>query len=331
MLKMAFYTMVHEEFNLSGEIEMLTIFSTPKPFRGHIATIQRNAIKSWTLLHPECEVILIGDDEGTAEVAREFGIRHEPEVLRNEYGTPYLNHIFDRAHEMARHGLLCYVNCDIILMKDFIKAVNQVSLWREVFLMVGGRWDVDITEPWDFEQPNWEEGLRTFVLQKGKRRPPGMIDFFVFPQGIYYKNMAPFLIGRPFWDNWMIWKTRSLKIPVVDISSAVIAVHQNHDYSHHPGGEKGYLHGKETMHNYELLGGWLHIYSMDDATHRLTSKGMKRNFTHWFIMIRRMVAYGSNFIWFKILGITRPVRDLMGLRKMNLNRFISKIKLIMGR
>ena len=41
---------------------MITIFSTPKPFRGHIGVIQRNALKSWTLLHPDVEMILFGDE-----------------------------------------------------------------------------------------------------------------------------------------------------------------------------------------------------------------------------------------------------------------------------
>src|SRR5437773_1932544 len=66
---------------------MLTIFSTPKPFEGHSNVIQRNAIKSWTLLHPEVEVILFGDEEGTAEACRDLAIHHEPQVIRNEYGT----------------------------------------------------------------------------------------------------------------------------------------------------------------------------------------------------------------------------------------------------
>ena len=55
---------------------MLTLFSTPKPFRGHIAVIQTNAIRSWLELEPACEVILFGDEEGTAEVAAAF--RPEP-------------------------------------------------------------------------------------------------------------------------------------------------------------------------------------------------------------------------------------------------------------
>jgi len=61
---------------------MLTLFSTPKPFHGHIGVIQRNALKSWTVLHPDVEVILFGDDEGAADACRELGLRHEPYVER---------------------------------------------------------------------------------------------------------------------------------------------------------------------------------------------------------------------------------------------------------
>ena len=51
---------------------MLTIFSTPKPFQGHIGVIQRNAIGSWKQLHPDVEIVLFGDDEGAAEVVVQF-------------------------------------------------------------------------------------------------------------------------------------------------------------------------------------------------------------------------------------------------------------------
>jgi len=51
---------------------LITLFSAPKPYTDpHIATIQRNAIKSWTLLS-DVEVLLIGDEKGVAEVADEL-------------------------------------------------------------------------------------------------------------------------------------------------------------------------------------------------------------------------------------------------------------------
>jgi hypothetical protein len=255
---------------------MLTIFTTPKPFRGPESITQRNAIKSWTLLDPRAEVILFGDEEGSTEVAREFGLRHENKVLRNEHGTKYLNYFFERAQEISKHDLLCYVNCDIILMSDFARAVDQMTSWRERCLMVGRRWDVEVTRPLDFSQGGWEEQLRTLVLQTGKRRPVEWIDYFVFQRGTY-TDMPPFVIGRVGWDNWLLWRARRLRVPLLDASSVVMAVHQNHDYSYHPEGEEGVWKGTEAQRNYDLTGGWTHLYFISDATHRLTSSGVKRN------------------------------------------------------
>ena len=62
---------------------MITVFSTLKPFRGHIGVIQRNALQSWARLHEDVDVVLFGDDEGTAEAARDMGFRHVPAVPRN--------------------------------------------------------------------------------------------------------------------------------------------------------------------------------------------------------------------------------------------------------
>ena len=49
-----------------------TIFACPKSFNGANAVMQVNAIKSWTLLKPQPENILFGDEEGIAEAAKKF-------------------------------------------------------------------------------------------------------------------------------------------------------------------------------------------------------------------------------------------------------------------
>ena len=151
---------------------MLTIFSTPKPFIGHSNVIQRNALKSWTLLHPDVDVILFGDEEGAAMACRDLGVRHEPQVRRNELGTKYLDYLFKRAREMSPHKFLCYSNCDIMLTPDFEQALEIVAKAHTEFLMVGRRWDTDITEPWDFTQPDWARRLRSLALLTGKQNGP---------------------------------------------------------------------------------------------------------------------------------------------------------------
>ncbi len=293
---------------------MLTIFSTPKPFRGHSDIIQRNAIKSWTLLHPEIEIILIGDEYGAAEVAREFGIRHEPEVRRHQKGPKYLDFIFNRACELASKHTLCYVNCDIVLMSDFRRAVELVTAGREPFLMVGRRWDTDVREPLDFSASDWEQRLHARALH-GLERHPIWIDYFVFSRDLYYRKMPPFVIGRPGWDPWIIWHARHSNARVIDASPSVIAVHQNHDYSYHPQGAKGVGEDSLAKRNYQLLGGWRHRYTTDHATERVTPAGVRPTRRYRYMPLKHHLAYGATEVWFSALDLTRPVRHPLGLRK----------------
>src|SRR5271156_3070924 len=130
---------------------MLTIFSTPKPFHGHIGVIQRNAIGSWKQLTPTPQIILFGDSEGTKEISAEFGLEHVPHVESNEFGTPYLRSLVEKAEASARYGLLCCINADIILTAGFEQAARQVSAKMSSFLMVGRRMNIRIDEPIRFD------------------------------------------------------------------------------------------------------------------------------------------------------------------------------------
>lgn len=250
----------------------ITLFAVPKPFRGHIGIIQRNAIRSWTLLDPRPEIILLGDEEGIAEAAAELGVRHVPELARNEFGTPLLNDVFEKAGRLASSDLLAYVNADIILLEDFPAAVRRVHRWRRRSLMIGKRRDVNIVEPWNFERSSWQADLRSRVFASSTQRSEWYLDYFVFPRDLY-AEIPPLAIGRTAWDNWLVWQARQIKAAVVDTTPAVLAVHQNHDYSHHPGGEHGVWEGDEAKRNLQLAGGEKHCFNSDDATHRLTSGG----------------------------------------------------------
>ena len=294
---------------------MITIFSTPKPFAGHNGIIQRNAIKSWTLLHPEVEVILFGDEDGAAEVCREYGIRHEPEVRRHEKGPKYLDYFFDRAQEIARHNVLCYVNCDIILMSDFRQALERViSKWPQ-FLMVGRRWDTNVQAPLDFQTQDWEEGLKALVRGRGPCTAT-WIDYFVFSRGLYQYKIPPFVIGRGSWDPWLIWWAINSGAAVVDASQVVTAVHQNHDYSHHPQGYQGVSQDDLAKRNQKLSGRWVHWQTTNSASFVLTPAGIrKRYFKRWLTPARQHLENYATQVWFGILDLTRPIRHPLGLRK----------------
>jgi hypothetical protein len=246
---------------------MLTLFSIPKAFQGHTGIIQRNAIKSWTLMRPQPEIILFGDDEGTAEVAKSFGVRHVPQVVRNEYGTPLLNDLFEQAQQAAAHDVLCYANADVILMGDFFRAVNQIVRWKTCFLLVGQRWDINVRESLDFFA-GWENDLKARLGSQGVLHPSTGMDYFVFPRGMW-GDIPPFAIGRTAWDNWLVYRARARRVPVVDATDALTVVHQAHDYSHVPAKAGDVLEGPEAKRNLNLAGGWKHIFTLNDATHVL--------------------------------------------------------------
>ncbi len=251
--------------------KMLTLFSIPKPFEGHIGVIQRNAIESWIRLKPKCEIILFGNEKGAAEICNEFGIKHIPEVDCNEYGTPLVNSLFDKAQEIAKYQLLCYVNADIILTGDFLKAVQMVKK-RESFLLIGQRTDVNIDKSLDFSKDNWEKKLRAYTAEYGKLHSPAGIDYFVFSKGLFH-NIHPFAIGRTAWDNWLIYRARSVGALVIDITKMVTVIHQNHSYF--PYSQRDIWQGQEAIHNQKLAGGRKYNFNLRDATHLLTSRGLR--------------------------------------------------------
>ncbi len=234
---------------------MITFFACPKPFEEHIDTIQRNAIRSWTLLTPKPEIILLGIDKGVAEICTEFGLIHIPGIDRNEYGTPLVSSVFQIGQTRASQPVVCYINSDIMLTNDFVRAIEGIAAKMPRFLVLGQRTDIDINETWNFESAGWEADLKRLLTQKGTLHSPNGIDFFCFPRGMY-KDIPPFVIGRLKWDNWLVWRARSQGYPIVDVTEAVPMAHQIHGYAPDKirviDGHWGDL-GPEVQHNLSMV------------------------------------------------------------------------------
>jgi hypothetical protein len=294
---------------------MLTFFTTGKPFRGHDGVIQRNALKSWKLLHPEVEVIVFGDEEGAAEVCAEYGLRHEPQVERFEGRIPYVNAMFARAQEITRHEYLCYANCDIVFLGDFVEAFQKAVAWRRRFLLVGQRWDTDIREPIHFERGDWAQDLRQLALREGSQQIPHYVDFFVFSKGLY-KDVPALVVGYSYWDHWMMWKALSCGAPVLDGSRFMVPIHQNHSYSAESQRSKGSNTDRVSRRNYELANNGRHLRFMLDASHVISRYGKIR----WSPFHRQL----GNETFMKIRQVfvekTFKLRSALGLRRQTIDK-----------
>jgi len=307
-------------------VSLITLFSAPKPFTNpHIAMIQRNAIKSWTLL-PDVEVILLGEEVGLAEAGREPGVKHIPNVKCNENGTPLISSMFQIARDAGQRShsdLLCIINADMILMPDFLEAAmeSRKLLMRgrqPNFVLLSQRWDLDITQPIEFTD-GWQNRLSSMAHRQGSLHRPAGSDFFLFPLSSYL-DIPNFTIGRAGWDNWMIYKARKENWTVIDCTPSVMIVHQNHDYSHLPGGKPHYEH-PDTNENIRLAGGEANIrYTILDATHQLVDGKLVRPKMSYLRFMRGVELFLRSVFFFlpeKMLeNVARPKRWKKRIQKL---------------
>ena len=259
---------------------LVTLFCSMKAFEGHNAVIQNNALDNWRHL-PGVQVILLGNDPGSAEAARERGFLHIPDIALSEYGTPLLSDMFSAAQAVADTPFTCYINGDILLPADFTEKVLITGERFKHFLMIGARWDVDITMRLPVDGTVCDTAALLYQY-KGKRQDPTGIDYFAFPIGMVV-YMPEFCVGRPGWDNWFVWESKRRGIPIVDASDVLAALHQNHGYLHVPGGNGRGWYGPEATRHYDILKAYPGFNPLCGtilhATHRLTSAGMRSGLT----------------------------------------------------
>lgn len=293
----------------------LTLFSAPKPFTDpHIATIQRNAIRSWTHLGPEVAVLLIGEEDGLAETAAEFGVPHLPAVRRNRWGTPLVSSIFDLARQNNASPLLAYINADILVMPDFLAAARTAAEQTEEFLIIGRRWDLDVRHELDFG-PGWTGRLRDDVGARGRLHGLAGSDYFIYPRQLY-TDMPDFAIGRAGWDNWAIYRACQSGWDVIDATPSLMVVHQDHDYSHLPGGQMHY-DLEESRVNAALGGGRANMYTVLDTNKVLVDGAIRAPGPSLPRLLRRvevllMDGERRGLRWFLLRRVKRLRRRITG-------------------
>jgi hypothetical protein len=289
----------------------LTIFTAPKPFTNpHTNIIQRNAVMSWTRLE-DVDVFLIGDEAGIRETAQEFGVGNVPQVKRDKQGVPLVSSVMDIGHANSNSPCLCYVNADIILMSDLVEAAHTVAALKRDFLLIGQRWNLELTKPYDFSG-EWESRLRAEVTQNGVLYSPWGIDYFVFPRHLY-TQVPDFTIGRPAWDNWMVYHARTTFRVAVDASLDVLSVHQNHDYGHLRGRPPYLMEVART--NLLKAGGRKCTFNTLDTNYELRHGRLRRPQVRLVRILRRLERVfinnkGKGWSWEVSLRLQRMQRPL---------------------
>lgn len=232
---------------------MITFLSSPKPFKGLALRNQIRAIRSWQGIAENAEVILYGNVEGIESASRESGIKYVPDITTNEYGTPLFNAIVKHAAQNAKHNIQIYLNCDIILTSMVLEAINCVKF--SSFLMTGQRInlmeDSDIV---DIPDKNYILNFlkKQYAADKIKLQSLHSADYFIFQRGLL-DDVSPIAIGRWCYENVLIQFCLERRIPVIDATLMIPAVHQYHEYEFIKGGREEAEFGVEARRNKSFL------------------------------------------------------------------------------
>jgi hypothetical protein len=159
-----------------------------------------------------------------------------------------------------------------------ISVTKTVGAQINRFLIVGQRYDLEVTKQLNFEG-DWVEELKQRMQKDGTRHVRAGSDYFVYPRTTF-DQIPEFSVGRAGWDNWMIYRARKMNWPVVDATSAMDIIHQNHDYGHLPEGKPHYRL-PETDENVRLAGGRRTIFDLNDATHDLVESRVTPIHSNW--------------------------------------------------
>ena len=231
---------------------MLTIFSSPRPFtEKRFAKIQMNGVNSWLRLKPRPRIILFGDErrEPGIETLGKLGCEIVGGIKRNRWGTPLLGDLMLKAQSMAKTDLVAWVNMDIILMWDFMEAIQKAERQLRQFLLIGAKVRL-LGEPpeIDFSRDDWQRHVRKLCKRVKEYQPKAGSDYHVFTNGLFrghlYKRLRdrpekhtdkdfpieypPIAWGRIRMDTWLVWQCLRRAIPVVDATDVILAVHQDH-------------------------------------------------------------------------------------------------------
>lgn len=274
----------------------LILGSAPKKFEGQIAIIQDNAIRSWARLFGTENIILFGDKTIEKEAER-LGVKYKCPKMTNE-GLPLLNSIFNICRSYNKKYIV-YINSDIILLDDFVNSLEFLDgNFKQKFLLVGRRTNLDIKESIDFSDNKLRVGLISEANKNGIKVDYNWVDYFCFSSSIF-SDIPALRIGRAGFDNYLLYKAKKDKIKIIDATDSILAIHQNHNYAHHPQNKDGVWYGKDAQENLKLAGGYGNYFSLLERDFKLINKKLINN-------IKPLKYYFSLRYIFNVLPVIYP-------------------------
>lgn len=294
---------------------MITFLCSPKPFLGPAKVHQYRAIQSWQAAVPGADIFLYGDSAGIDEAGADLGATVVRNVACATSRVPYFGAIADHASRYGKYDWQIYLNGDILL-RGILSAFEQILIPQ--FLLIGERIDLDEDIYVDVSVPEWKTELSGLArLRQARLHGPTGIDYFAFNRG-QWDGLQEVVVGRGGYDNALLAYCLRRRIPIIDGTKVVFALHQFHGYGHVSGGQKTVFTGSDAERNYAAAGGKHSAALISDADFFLQDGQLIHNPCHGdklrHLELRCRFHYKINILGLVLRGLWR-VLAAVGLRR----------------
>jgi len=242
---------------------VVSILTSFKPFVGEDEHRQVNALASWRALGPDVEILAFARSSGLERWSDRYGVQQVLDVPTFEGRLPRVDAVFAYAEEHARHEHLIYVNGDIILFRDLLRALGAIPLER--WVLVGQRIDVDVRDELSFGDALADDMLRQRLRSVGRLHNVGGLDYFAWVRGSM-PSLPPLYLGAAGWDNHAVFCCRRSGVAVVDATRALSVFHQDHPHLTTPDGGRDAYEGPAATSNLAHIGDVMHRLYTTDAS-----------------------------------------------------------------
>ena len=207
---------------------ILTLFTTFKESRNK-SYIHRNTIRNWGLLSPDVVPVMftgLNVPSSVLDYAHQQRWRIFPAPRKSKSGIPVLRHMFLEAQRLFNTTFYAYANSDILFDRNLTDTLHELirlnkNLTR--ILIVGRR------RNWKIK---WQQCISKLeeighYAKSAKLFKTHAKDYFISTRNGYpWTSIPDFVVGRIAYDSWLLVTALRKKIPLVDATETITALHQ---------------------------------------------------------------------------------------------------------
>ena len=184
-------------------------------------------IRNWLLFHPFVIPVLFATEAPLAEKCRRQGWDVRPVIETAADGVPVLKNMFLDAMSNYNTMFYAYSNGDILytnsLLETLVSGLESFITLDKPAMLVGKRTNIDHVT--NTEGSSWQN-IAVTAKRRGELFSARAEDYFITTPSYPWEDIPPLVIGRLWYDNWLVYNARKQGHLVIDATITLLAVHQ---------------------------------------------------------------------------------------------------------